>query len=119
MAIAARHIYECIAGCPALEKPVKLSAVTTCAALYIALTFAAAPARADTCDNIMAAFKAHMDELLKREAKGGALCLGMGEVIGLTSAARITASECGRADAAKEMDETVKAVREGAPAECK
>ena len=91
------------------------SAVSTCAVLALITFSLAAPARADTCDNVLAAFKSYMDELLKREAKGGALCLGMGEVIGLTSAAKVVASECSRADMAKEMDETVKAMEQTQP----
>ena len=84
----------------------------------IALT-SAVPARADTCDDILAAFNKAGEELMKREAKGGALCTGMGEVIGLMNATKIVAGACSKEAIAKDMDDSVKAMREGMQADCK
>ena len=84
----------------------------------IALT-SAVPAHADTCDDILAAFNKAGEALMKREAKGGALCTGMGEVLGLMSATKMVADACSKEAVAKDMDESLKALREGMQADCK
>jgi hypothetical protein len=111
-------MYACIAGTPRTgECPVKLFAATTCAA-FAALLLATG-ARADQCDDILAALSKRADTLTKMDAKGGALCSGMGQLVGLMHAGRIVAEACSRDAAAKDMAESIKAMQEGTPAECK
>lgn len=99
----------------------KVLAAARCAAFAatIALTSIAVPARADTCDDIMTALSNKADELTKMDAKGGALCAGMGQLVGLMQAGRIVAQQCSRDDGVKNMDEMIKPMEEGIKDQCK
>jgi hypothetical protein len=98
-----------------------MNIVARCAAFAatVALTYAAVPARADQCDDILAALSKRADTLMKTDAKGGALCAGMGQLVGLMHAGQIVAELCTREGAAKDMAESIKAMDEGIAAQCK
>ena len=97
-----------------------LSAASTFVlAAAMALGISALPARADTCDDILAALSKRADELTKMDAKGGALCAGMGQLVGLMHAGRIVAEQCSRADGVKNIDEMIKPMEEGIKDQCK
>jgi hypothetical protein len=93
--------------------------VPACVALGLVFALAASPARAGECEDILAALSKRSDDLSKKEAKGAALCAGMGQLLGLIHAGGIVAEVCGNEAGAKDMKESAKAMEEGIGAECK
>ena len=57
------------------------------------------------------------------DAKGGALCAGMGELVGIMKAGRIVAEQCLEGDkktaAVNDMNEMLKAMEGGIKEQCK
>lgn len=85
--------------------------------LAAALAFCA-PASADTCSSILDSLSKKADELAKRDAKGAALCAGMGQLFGLMQAGKIVAEQCEH-ESAKDLAESTKGMEEGIAAQCK
>jgi hypothetical protein len=103
----------------------KLSALSITASLatVLALGLATSSARADECKDIHAALSKRAEALAKVDAKGGALCAGMGQLLGLIEAGRIVAEQCLEGDELKktaaDLDETIKAMEGGIKEQCK
>ena len=60
----------------------------------VAALVAAAPARAEPCDAMLAGLDRRGEEIMKREATGAALCAGLGQLLGVMQSVRIVAGHC-------------------------
>jgi len=101
------------------------SVASKCAMLAAAVALSATmpAARAEECEDIQAALSKHADVLMKMDAKGAALCAGMGQLLGVIQAGRIVAEQCLEGDELKTavngMNDMAKAMEDGIKEQCK